>query len=249
MPPKKPPAEDDISFLMGAANCDRPIAIKVLEIKNNDVNVALDYMFDPANANAIRKMAPAPPKEDLWPKYSAGLGFMSLDNIGKFYRDCLIDVEGNAIPVMICCIMKPKQECSWTKEEFERLLKEIGVYDAHGLGKKFRELEKQWLSNDDRIKQLWEYLQATLRDYQGQGRCPAKDVYVTYMRIMLTKYHYSNELASFMEDHVTRHKIFPELWQETLIFLKDIKKDFPNFNSHGNFFILMRNRSLACGAF
>jgi hypothetical protein len=50
------------------------------------------------------------------------------------------------------------------------------------------------------------------------------------MRIVLKKYHYSNELASFMEDQVARDKIFPELWQETLKFLKEIKKDFPNFN-------------------
>jgi hypothetical protein len=162
MPPKTQPAETNVQFLMGGANCDRLVAIAVLEMKGNDVNVAFDYILDPANADAIRKLAPAPPKEDLWPKYSAGLGFMSLDNIGSFYKDCLIDVEGNAIPVMICCIMKPKQESTWTKEEFERLLKEVGVYEVHGLGKKFMELEKQWLSNDDRIKQLWEYLQATL---------------------------------------------------------------------------------------
>jgi hypothetical protein len=87
---------------------------------------------------------------------------MSLENIANFYSDCLIDVEGNAIPVMICCIMKPKEDSSWTKEEFERLLKELGVHEIQGLIKKFRELEKQWLSNDDRIKQLWECLQDTL---------------------------------------------------------------------------------------
>ena len=63
---------------------------------------------------------------------------MGEEDIRKFYSDCLIDVEGNAIPVMIVCMMKPKEESSWSKEDFERLLKLVDVYETQGLIKNSR---------------------------------------------------------------------------------------------------------------
>lgn len=220
--------ESDIVQVMEVSNEDRNVALALLELNKNNAQDAINYFFSNGIDAKVKKLLPEPAKEDLWSKYCEGKTWMDIEGITKFYEDCLVDPTG-PVPAIICCIMNPKADEIWSWQEFENLLKAIGTYDLHGLTKKFEDLKSKWLNNDEYIKELWNFLYERLRNTAGQGRCPNKDVYVYYMQILLRKYHYRNELAEFMSSQVKRDRIFPELWEETLTFLKDIRQDFSNF--------------------
>ena len=173
-------------------------AVALLTVAKGNPQNAINYFYDHGIDAKVKAHLPKVVEKDLWDTYkNPEKGCMEQTEISKFWEDLAVDPYG-VMPIILSYFASPASPGFFKEAEFRLMCDKVGASGMVGFKSHLANLEKMYLSQDDKIKEIWAFAWKNLTSSPGIPDCPPKEYFVYYMKLFLPKYGYTTDFEEFM---------------------------------------------------